>query len=162
MKKIIWAIIIIAIITGVVFLFGKGGKDVYKNETIKIGAILPLTGDLAFLGEEIKKGIDIAVLEYKDKGVDINVIYEDDQSLSPIVAVNAANKLLNIDKINAGLTLLVEESRPIAPIFNKKKFHCWFFGIVIILFKNRAIMFSAMAFPPNLRENQWLILLIIS
>ena len=121
MKKIIWAIIIIAIITGVVFLFGKGGKDVYKNETIKIGAILPLTGDLAFLGEEIKKGIDIAVLEYKDKGVDINVIYEDDQSLSPIVAVNAANKLLNIDKINAGLTLLVEESRPIAPIFNKKE-----------------------------------------
>ena len=115
-----------------------------------------------FFGEEIKKGVDIAVSEYKDKGIDINVIYEDDQSLSPTIAVNAANKLLNIDKIDVGLTLLVEESRPIAPIFNKKKFHYWFFGIVIILFKNQAIIFLVMVFLLKLLENQWPILLIIS
>jgi len=106
---------------GAVFFFGGEGRDVLKNDSIKIGAILPLTGDLAFLGEEIKKGIDLAVSEYKDKGIDINVIYEDDQSLSQVVAVNAANKLLNIDKIDVGLTMLVEESRSIAPIFNKKE-----------------------------------------
>ena len=70
---------------------------------------------------QIKKGIDLAVSEYNDKGIDINVIYEDDQSLSQIAAVNAANKLLNIDKVDIGLTMLVEESRSIAPIFNKKE-----------------------------------------
>ena len=121
MKKIIWVIIIIAIIAGAVFLLGRENGDISKNNPIKIGAILPLTGDLAFLGEEIKKGIDLGVAEYKDRGININVIYEDDQSLSLTASVNAANKLLNIDKVDVGLTMLFEESRPIAPIFNKKK-----------------------------------------
>ena len=49
------------------------------------------------------------------------VLYEDDQSLSPVATVNAANKLIKSDKIDCGITMIVEESRPIAPIFNKNK-----------------------------------------
>ncbi len=123
MKRIIWAIILIALVATAIFFLEERDKSILKNEndSIKIGVILPLTGDLAFLGEEIKKGIDLAVSEYKDRGIDINVIYEDDQSLSSVIAVSAANKLLNIDKIDAGLTVFIEESRSISPIFNKEK-----------------------------------------
>ena len=118
--KIIIMVVVIVLIAWFGYFYKKPPKA-DKTEPIKIGVILPLTGDLAFLGEEIKKGIDLAVSEYNDKGIDINVIYEDDQSLSQIAAVNAANKLLNIDKVDIGLTMLVEESRSIAPIFNKKE-----------------------------------------
>jgi len=117
------------IIIGAIIVFGvvwlgysmSGTKKPTETGAIKIGAILPLSGNLAFFGEEIKKGVDLAVDELKREGVDIQVIYEDDQSLSPRATANAANKLLNIDKIDVGLTMLVEESRPIAPIFNDKK-----------------------------------------
>ena len=121
MKRLTWIILIIAIIAGAVFLFGNGSNDISKNNSIKIGVILPLSGELAFLGEEIKKGIDVAVGELKNQGVFISVIYEDDQSLSLTATVNAANKLLNVDNIDVGMTVLVEESRPIAPMFNTKK-----------------------------------------
>jgi len=66
-----------------------------EEEEIKIVAILPLTGDLAFLGEEIRKSIDIAVDEARQEGLSLNVLYEDDQSLSPVAAVNATNKLIS-------------------------------------------------------------------
>ena len=110
------------VLISVAFLVILSGGCVKKDgKEIKIGAILPLTGDLAFLGEEIRKGIDIAVEEVRQEGLSLKVFYEDDQSLSPVAAVNAANKLIKSDKINIGLTMLVEESRPIAPIFNKEE-----------------------------------------
>lgn len=121
MKRLIWIIVIIAITAGAVFLFGNGNRDISKNNSIKIGVILPLSGELAFLGEEVKKGIDVAVNELKNQGVFILVIYEDDQSLSLTATVNAANKLINVDNIDVGMTMLVEESRPVAPLFNAKK-----------------------------------------
>lgn len=121
MKKIITGIIVIILIVVGISYFSKNFNQTANKKPIKVGVILPLSGDLAFLGEQIKKGIDLAIEEYKGKGINVEVIYEDDQSLSPSVAVNAANKLLNIDKIDVGLTMLVEESRPIAPIFNKKE-----------------------------------------
>lgn len=121
MNKTITGIIVIILIIAGVSYFTKNSNHPASKEPIKIGVILPLTGDLAFLGEQIKKGIDLAIAEYKDNGINVDVIYEDDQSLSLSVAVSAANKLLDIDKIDVGLTMLVEESRPIAPIFNKKE-----------------------------------------
>lgn len=121
MKKIIAGIVVIILIIAGISYFSKNSNQTASKEPIKIGVILPLSGDLAFLGEQIKKGIDLAIAEYKGKGINVDVIYEDDQSLSPSATVNAANKLLNIDKIDVGLTMLVEESRLIAPIFNKKE-----------------------------------------
>ena len=71
------------VLISVAFLVILSGGCVKKDgKEIKIGAILPLTGDLAFLGEEIRKGIDIAVEEVRQEGLSLKVFYEDDQSLS--------------------------------------------------------------------------------
>lgn len=119
MKKIWIGIIIVAIVALAIVLVATQTKKELKE--IKIGAILPLTGDVAILGEEIKRGIEIAIEEAKNAGLPLIVFYEDDQSLSPVATVNAANKLIKVNKINIGLTMIVEESRPISPIFNKNK-----------------------------------------
>lgn len=117
--KIIIGIIIAAIIVGGIW-YVVTEKPAEKG-TVKIGAILPLSGELAAMGEEIKKGVEMAADEYAKQGFNLKVIYEDDQSLSSTAAVNAARKLLDIDKIDVGLTMVVEEAKPIIPLFTDKK-----------------------------------------
>lgn len=49
----------------------------------RIGAILPLTGDLASVGELLREGIDLAVEEYErasPNGFDIEIVTRDDRS----------------------------------------------------------------------------------
>ena len=63
------------------FLITGCTKKEKEPETIRIGAILPLTGDIAEYGNRIKKGIDLAIEEIENQG-GINgkrakVLYED-------------------------------------------------------------------------------------
>jgi branched-chain amino acid transport system substrate-binding protein len=73
-----------------------------KQQTIKIGAVLPLTGDAAVYGKAIKDGIDLALSEVNTKGGvkgrRIEVIYEDDQGKATI-GVSATQKLIAQDKV---------------------------------------------------------------
>lgn len=72
------------------------------GEPIKIGFIGPLTGDAATYGEPISNAVRLAVDEVnKSGGVDgriIEVIYEDGKCTGKD-AVNAVQKLVNVDKI---------------------------------------------------------------
>lgn len=73
-----------------------------KVETIKIGAILPLTGDVAVYGNNTKKGIDLAVKEINSNGGIngnlIKIIYEDSKA-DPKTGVTAIQKLISHDNI---------------------------------------------------------------
>lgn len=121
-KLITGIIVVLIVISGGYFIFNKKPQtQLTQNQPIKIGVILPLTGDNGFVGQEMKKGIELAVEEAKNQGKNFQVIYEDDQGNFGPGTVNAANKLVNINKINAGITFGVEEAKPIAPIFNNAK-----------------------------------------
>ena len=91
-----------------------GGKQ------IKVGAILPLSGDLAALGEEVKRGIELATEDAKGAVKNIAVIYEDDQYI-PKMDVSAASKLINVDKVDVAMTMFVEQAKPMASMFNNNK-----------------------------------------
>lgn len=86
-----------------------------EEDTIKIGVILPLTGSLANVGAEVKVSIDIALQNSKHDSVEI--IYEDD-AFDPAKSVDAFNKLVFIDKVDAVIGPLngssIEAIRPIA------------------------------------------------
>jgi len=89
-------------------------------EVIKIGAILPLTGPIAFLGVPVKNAIALAVEEInKEGGINekkIKVLYEDSAGQAKN-AVQAMNKLVDIDKtkiVFAFLTSIIETVKPIA------------------------------------------------
>lgn len=113
------------IIGGIIIIVGSG-YIWYKNQSteapimgsFKIGSILPLTGDFAVLGQEIRRGAEIAVEEARAKGQDIEYISEDDQ-FSPLVMATAAQKLIQVDKVDVAITAIIQEAKPIAPIFNK-------------------------------------------
>lgn len=80
----------------------NGSKTSEDKEPIKIGFIGPLAGDAANIGQNSKAAVEIAVEEINNaggvKGRKIEVIYEDG-ACEGKTASNAANKLININKV---------------------------------------------------------------
>jgi branched-chain amino acid transport system substrate-binding protein len=66
---------------------------------IKIGAILPLTGDFAYFGAQAKIGIETALSELNSSGNNFKVIYEDDRCL-PRDALKSFKKLASVDHVD--------------------------------------------------------------
>ncbi len=101
------------------------GCNQTENSTIKIGALLSLTGDIAEYGQRVKKGIDLACEEINEsggvKGEKIEIIYENTRGF-PKDGVNGVYKLIStnevkiiIGTISSSVTLAVE------PITTKNK-----------------------------------------
>ena len=75
-----------------------------NNKDITIGAILPLTGDVASYGVAVRQGIEVAVDKVNNEGgvnnKSITIIYEDDKA-DPKEGLAAAKKLISINRVNA-------------------------------------------------------------
>jgi branched-chain amino acid transport system substrate-binding protein len=97
-KILIPLAILVVIIAAIAIYFTQKPKE---PETIKIGAILPLTGELSFIGEHEKKSILLAESTYPSKY--IKIIIEDNAS-NPKNALSAAQKLIQKDKVNIIIT----------------------------------------------------------
>ncbi len=95
-----------------------------KNDEIKIGAVLSLTGKGAKYGEAIKRGIDLALEEVNaepNRKAKLKVVYEDSLS-EPQKAVSAFNKLIEFDKVPVVIgPVLSSEVLACAPVANKKR-----------------------------------------
>lgn len=108
MKKTIWIIVAIVVLGGIVWFGQSKSKVPVTGELIKIGVITPLTGDLAYWGQSSQLGIRLAEKELQEEGVNVVFIVEDGK-LDSKTALSAAQKLVNIDKIDA----LYDEFNPI-------------------------------------------------
>jgi branched-chain amino acid transport system substrate-binding protein len=97
-------------------------QEFKELKEIKIGAILPLTGPMSFLGEDEKKAIELSVKNANSKHNKeiIKVLFEDSKG-SPTEAETIANKLLNIDKVSAFITSTYSISQVVLPLANKNK-----------------------------------------
>lgn len=121
LKTILCLLLVSSLFLGFSWPWGKKEKE----EVIEIGAILPLTGDIAIWGNNTKEGIELAVERLnKNGGVNkkkIKVIYEDNQG-SISLAVTSLKKLIHIDKVPA----VIDDSMSsitlaMAPIAEKSK-----------------------------------------
>lgn len=139
-SKKIWTWIgIAALILIAVFVFGGIGNNSSQPATgnifapveikdvqpIKIGAILPLTGDLANYGENVKDGINLLSEEINAKGgIDgkkVVVIFEDSKG-QPDQGVAAIQKLIGVDNVTAIIgDVASSPTLAFAPIANKNK-----------------------------------------
>ena len=89
---------------------------------VKIGAILPLTGNSAAIGEASKKAMLMA-LEDRTKDTDkykYEIIFEDNQ-MTPSKAAVATNKLITVDKVDALTSFFSAQGFAIAPIAERHK-----------------------------------------
>ncbi len=98
----------------------KGGGN-----TIRIGFIGPLTGDLAYAGVNMKEAVEVARDEINShggiNGKKVEVIFEDGKC-GPKEAANAGNKLINIDGVTAIIGgVCSSETLAVAPLAEKSK-----------------------------------------
>lgn len=93
---VIIALLVIAVAIGLII----SKKDVEKSDqTLTIGAIAPLTGQIAVLGERMRNGMELAKEDLINEGVvaDLKIIYED--ACDGKTTTNAAQKLIYADKV---------------------------------------------------------------
>jgi len=95
------------------------------RQQMKIGAVLPLSGDAAQWGVGAQRGVQIAVDEVNAaggvKGNQVEVIFEDDQ-LQPKVGTDAMQKLVNVNKVQVVIgSISSSVTLAIAPIAEKNK-----------------------------------------
>jgi len=95
------AVLVVALGVGILFSLGPWGDG---QEKLRIGAILPLTGDSASWGKQGRWGIELAVREVNESGgIDgkqVEVVYEDSQAI-PRLGVAAFSKLTKVDEVPA-------------------------------------------------------------
>ena len=82
-----------------------GKKDASETSgPIYIGTISPLTGEAALYGQKLTQAVDLAFKEFNDagglNGRKVLAIHEDSK-LDPQTAVNAARKLIDVNKVDA-------------------------------------------------------------
>lgn len=124
MKKgmIIGIILFAIVVIGYFILIPKQSK--YEKEVIKIGAILPLSGDVAVYGKSLQNGMNLALEVFREENSeykDILIIYEDSKA-DPKLAVSAFQKLSSIDNCKIILGgFSSSEVLSMAPIAEKNK-----------------------------------------
>lgn len=85
---------------------------------LKVGVVLPLTGEFSSIGIEIQRGMQLALKETKDS---FQVVFEDDNFPNKLAAVAAVQKLSKIDNVSLILLDIVNTAPAIAPIVNQKQ-----------------------------------------
>lgn len=98
-------------------------SDKEGNSELRIGAILPLTGGVAFVGEPERVAMEIAIEDIQKKYGDklkVKLLFEDSAGDAK-TAVTVANKLLDIDKANVLFVSLSKINHAVAPAIKNRK-----------------------------------------
>jgi len=103
-------------------VLGQGARP--NIQAVKIGAIIPLTGPISFVGELIKEGLELAIEEVNPKimndGYQLEIVYGDNQG-STAKSVSLIQKDIHINKIKFFMVSPTPSSMAVAPIVDKAK-----------------------------------------
>jgi branched-chain amino acid transport system substrate-binding protein len=123
-KALLWILFAVVVVTILVVnvkreeetMTSKSGKPV-----LKLGAVLPLTGDNANVGEDVRDGAILAIEEMKGTlPFDVRFIYEDDQMIASQTN-SAALKLLQVDHVDTLFSIWSPPSNIISPHTDRLK-----------------------------------------
>ncbi|MFH1145782.1 MAG: ABC transporter substrate-binding protein [bacterium] len=118
-KWIASVVIVVAVVIGYSIL--KGPNEPVSTESIKIGIILPLSGDVASLGENAHNGATLALNELPSTIKNrLEFIFEDDK-FDAKNTVSAFNKLVDIDKVGIVICFTSTPCGAVAPLADQKE-----------------------------------------
>lgn len=117
--KIILSIVSLVTVACIIGFVAKSGSTVTPGQkpTVTIGITLPLTGDIAMLGQSNKNAIELAYSQLDTKNLKYNykLVFEDD-AFKPSNGATTANKLISIDKANALISFGSPVGNVVSPI----------------------------------------------
>lgn len=95
----------------------------HKYNEIQIGAILPMTGDLAFFGEQARNGLKLAEQMINDSGgingCNLKILLEDGKGI-PVDSISAFHSLTVVDSVKIILSIISSVDLAILPKVVKK------------------------------------------
>jgi len=100
----------------------KENAQANGKPTIKIGATLPLSGNLSYIGEGAKNALNMVMEKWQKKDTKYNyqIVFEDDIVKPQQAAINA-QKFINIDKSKVVVSVFGVVDRPVDDIANQNK-----------------------------------------
>ncbi len=118
-KKIVIGLGFVLLAIGAIYVL-KNFKPQPNKPTVLIGVTLPLTGDVAMLGQNSKKSIELALKNVDNTKYNYEVIFEDD-AFKPQTGATTANKLISIDEVDVLLSFGSPVGNVVSPITEKQK-----------------------------------------
>lgn len=117
-KTLLVAICLIALFAGC----KSEKKEESPKRELKVGIVLPLTGELANFGNTILNGVKIGLKEFNTSdSLHLSLVIEDSKA-DATTAVSAFNKLTDVDKVSVVIGDLTSGATlAMAPIANAKK-----------------------------------------
>jgi len=85
------------------------------SHAFRIGFVLPLSGDWAFLGNGIRDGALLAEQDLKAKGFTIRLIF-DDNGGDLVTLVGITKKLINFEQVDAIVSIISGVAKVIKPL----------------------------------------------
>ena len=100
----------IVLIAMILMLAGAAvGFTTAQREGVKVGTLMTYTGALREFGPAIHNGAALAASQLTEAGLLVDLLTEDTET-NPIAAVNAARKLVDIDRVDAIVGALASSS----------------------------------------------------
>lgn len=122
----------VALIAGVAAACGGDDDDAAGDETVKIGVLAPISGELAPYGEAVERGMEVAVeLVNEDGGFggrEVEYVLADDET-EPRVAATQSNRLLRDEQVDL-LMGTISSATTLAVIPNAEQAQVPYFWIV--------------------------------
>lgn len=87
---------------------------------VKIGVMLPMSGENAEFGKNSLYAVEFAAQDHKDSPINFKIIFEDDMFTASKGAI-IANKFINVDKVNAIVSSFSPVGSVVSPIADKAK-----------------------------------------
>ncbi|NOZ69350.1 MAG: ABC transporter substrate-binding protein [Deferribacteres bacterium] len=106
-----------AAMVAAVFVF-SGCQKPEARETFRIGMVADLTGNYGFIGEGMKNAMLLAKDKLKGNKYRYELLFEDDQA-DPKLSASAANKLINVDRVDAIVSIEASAGHIISALATK-------------------------------------------
>ena len=113
------------IFSAVLFVLLSLNQVFAEEPAVKVGVIIPLSGDMAIHGVEVQRAMKLALSEREEEPLynKYKFIFEDNQLKTPL-SITAAQRLIYNDKVDAIVTLWPPTAEVVIPLSEKRKvFH---------------------------------------
>lgn len=117
-EKVFISVVLSLLFLSVFFIISSCSNKQQISSSVNISAILPLTGSSGYIGDSLRKGMELAKDNIKD--MNINLSFEDSMG-DPKTGLSAYEKIINDKKADIIITALSSVSKAIIPLVDKDK-----------------------------------------
>lgn len=124
MDRKYWVVALVILTVVVVASFLALRSETGTQETYRIGAILPLTGRAAMLGDNVRRGMEMAAEDINSRGGingwNLEIVFGDSKN-DPKEGVSLMNRFTSVNRLPAVVSAMTPITAPLIPLAERHK-----------------------------------------